>query len=175
MQNKTVQICLYILHSLLFAGIYGVFGFYVIYRGLAGGVMLNAYFWNIAFIVGFLVLDKVVNDILLDKEYIITKENYLITMVVHSLSLISFRTILYLFYTFILIASRVSILEPELLNDEFRSFVFSIEYCLILLVAFDKFIEQLLRDDRRIRRISTKFMAFVTRKRVKKSGKGRKP
>jgi len=159
--SKTTQMLAYIFHALFVAVIYGLFSFFVIYRLMAGQDVLYAYLWNIGFIIVFLVFDKVVHDVLLSKELIITKKNYFIATMVHTASFISFKTVLYLFYTFILIISRVSMLQPEILNDMYRNFVLSIEYCLILLVAFDKFLEHLLKDERRIRRITAKFERFT--------------
>jgi len=168
MSSKTIPVLTYIVYSLFFAGIYGLVAFFVIYRGLAGGVMLHAYLWNIGFIIAGLVLDKITNAVLLSKELVITKRNYFFVMVAHTLSFISFKTTLYFFYTFVLIVSRVSILEPNLVSDDFRGFVLSIEYCLILVVVADKFIEHLRNDDQKVRRISAKFerfAKFVTTKR----------
>ena len=51
-------------------------------------------------------------------------------------------------------------LEPGIVSHSFQSFVLSIEYCLILLVVFDKFIQYLLKNDKRVRRISAKFTKF---------------
>jgi hypothetical protein len=171
-QKKSTSIIVYILFALFSAVIYGLFAFFVIYRGLAGEEILSAYLWNIAFIIIFLIFDKIANDVLHSEEFVITKRNFPIAMLTHTISFISFKTTLYLFYTFILIVSRVSLLAPETFNNTFQSFVLSIEYCLILLVAFDKFIEHLMKDDRRIKRITakfTKFVDFVTTKRNKKN------
>ena len=154
-----MHLLLYALYSLVVAAVYGLFAFFVIYRGLSGQVMLYAYFWNITFIVAFLLLDKLATETLLSKELVITKKNCLIAGTIHMFSFISFKTTLYLFYSFILIVSRVSILEPSLVNYDFQRFVFSIEYCLILVVAFDKFSEYLQKDDKRIQRIEKKFDA----------------
>jgi len=168
--NKTTHLLAYVIHALFVAILYGLFSFFIIYRTLAGQNVLFAYLWNIGFIIVFLVFDKVVNYILLSKELVITKKNYFIATIVHTASFISFKTVLYLFYTFILIISRVSMLRPEVLSDYLRNFVLSIEYCLILLVAFDKFIEHLMKDERRIRLITKKFDRFtkyVKRKRGK--------
>jgi len=160
MANKKAQISIYILYSLFSSAIYGVAMYFLIYRGLAGEAVLAAYLWNIVFIIIFLILDKWVNEYLLSKELVINKDTYLIARIMHGLSFVSFKTTLYLFYTFILIISRVSILEPELINDSFRQFVLSIEYCLILVVTFDKYSEYLIKDEKRIKRISAKFHKF---------------
>jgi len=160
MVNKTVPILAYILYTVLSAAVYGFFAFFVIYRGLSGKVMLNAYLWNIVFIIAILIADKAANDILLSKEITITKSNYFFAILIHVFSFISFKTTLYFFYAFVLIVSRISILEPALISEDFRNFVLAIEYCLILVVVFDKFIEHLLKDDKRIKKITAKFERF---------------
>ena len=175
--SKSTQVFFYVLYSLLMAVAYGLVSFFVVYRLLANEVVLTAYIWNIVFIVGFIALDKLANDILLSDELVITKKNYYVAMVLHATSYVSFKTVLYLFYTFILIVSRISILEPNLMSADFRGFVLSIEYCLILVVAFDKFSEHLLKDDRRIKRITAKFAKFsnyMAERREKKLDKKKK-
>jgi len=179
MSKKTTQITIYMLYSILSSVIYGAAMYFLIYQGLAGEAVLAAYLWNILFIIIFLILDKVINEFLLSKELVINKDTYLAARIMHGLSFVSFKTTLYLFYTFILIISRVSILEPDLINDNFRYFVLSIEYCLILVVTFDKYSEYLLKDEQRIKRISAKFhrfeklATFVAKKRMKEKKKKR--
>jgi len=173
MQNKTIPIAAYIFYTLFWAILYGIFAFFVIYRGLAGSVMLAAYLWNIAFIIVFLVFDKIANDILLSDEMVITKNNYFVTALIHIASFISFKTTLYFFYSFVLIISRISILEPNLVPEDFRNFVLALEYCLILVVVFDKFIEYLLKNNKRIKKITAKFEKFenfIKAKRGRKNG-----
>jgi len=147
MKNKTLAILAYIVCSIIPAGVYGLVAFFAVYRNLAGGVMLYAYLWNIAFIVATLVLDKVVNDVLPSKKLVITSKNHIIVMAVHLLGLIPLKTALYIFYTFVLVVSRISILEPNLIGDVFGNFVLSIEYCLIFVVVVDRFLEYILKDD----------------------------
>ena len=161
MPKKATSMIIYMIYALFSAAIYGLISFFVIYRGLAGEVSLYAYLWNIAFIILFLLLDKIANEVLLSKEYIITEKNYFIAGLVHSISFISFKATLYLFYSFILIFSRVSLLEPGLISGDFKNFILSIEYCLILVVTFDKFIEYLSKNETRIKRITAKFDKFA--------------
>jgi len=162
LQNKPSQLAAYLIHSLFSAAVYGFVTYFFVFRLLSGESVLRAYIWNIVFIALLLVLDKLINETLLSKELVITKANYFFAMLVHILSFISFKTVLYLFYTFILVISRVSILEPDLFSESFRGFVLSIEYCLILVVAFDKFTEYLSKDTERIKRITAKFAKVTT-------------
>ena len=146
----------YIIYSAFTATLYGVFVYFVIYRLLANGNMLYAYILNIISIVVFLFLDKLGNNQLLSKNLKIDND----AVWIYLTSIVSFKTTLYLFYAFILIVSRVSLLEPELIDPEFQRFVLSIEYTLVLLVAYDKFFEHLIKDDQRLRKISKKFDKF---------------
>jgi len=47
MQNNKTPIVTYLIYSVFSAAIYGLFAFFVIYRGLAGGAILYAYLWSI--------------------------------------------------------------------------------------------------------------------------------
>jgi len=154
--NKAVQLLLYILSALGTAALYGLFAFFVIYRGLAGGEMLRAYIWNIVCIIALLLLDRLTKEIEVPKGSAVSRKANSIRRMFYAASFISFKTTLYFFYIFVLIVSRVSLLEPGLFVPEFQRFALAIEYCLILLVAFDKFIEYLLKDDKRIQRIFKK-------------------
>ena len=173
--GKLIQMALYILHSMVFAAVYGIVSYFVVYRGLAGSDVLFAYLWHIVLIFVFLILDKIANAVLLSSELVINKENYVLAAFVFTLNSISFKTTLYLFYTFILIVSRVTLLYPNPITYPFRGFVLSIEYCLILVVTLDKFIEHLTKDEQRIKRISLKFTKFdklhnyIEKKRKKKA------
>ena len=52
------------------------FAFTLIYDNLAGGSMLYAYLWNIAFIIIFLPLNKVIYAKMQSREFVIAKRNY---------------------------------------------------------------------------------------------------
>ena len=155
--GKPVKMLLYGLYSLVSAAAYGYAAYVVIYLQLARESMLQAYLYNAGAIVAALVIDKIIQNYMLSEKFIVTRENRALSRFLLFDNLVSFKTVVYLFYTFILIASRVSIMQPELVSETFRGFVLSIEYCLILVVAFDKFIDHLSKDMARIRKISKKF------------------
>ena len=157
--GKPVKMLLYGLYSLFGAAGFGYAAYAIVYLQLAGGSMLRAYLYNAAMIIIVLALDKAVQNYMLSEKFIVTRENRTFARYMLFDNLVSYKTVLYLFYTFILIASRVSIMQPELVSESFRGFVLSIEYCLILVVAFDKFIDHLTKDMSRIRKISEKFKA----------------
>ena len=171
MKSKAIQIFTYIACSMFSAAVYGVFAYFVLYKTLAGGIMLNMYLWNIGFIILILVLDKLINDVLLSNDFVINKNNYFTVILVHTVSFISYKTTLYLFYTFILIVSSISALKPDIISAYLRSFALSIEYCLVLVVAFDNFIGNLTKDNRRIIKIAEKlekFSKFISAKQTRK-------
>ena len=123
--------------------------------------MLLSYLWNIGAIVLLLIIDKYTDDKLLSKDFVVTQKNYFVAALVHTLHFISFHTALYLFYIIVLIASRIAILSPDLLPENIQNFVLSVEYCLILLVVFDRFIAYLMSDSERVQRISKKFLSVT--------------
>jgi len=157
--SKATKLSLYVLAALITAIAYGIamHNLYTILNDAFDNfTMLHAYFVNIVVIIIFLVLDKIAGNYLSEKYFVANKKRGLLWRYLFFDNMISVKTTLYLFYTFILIASRVSIMQPELISETFRGFVLSIEYCLILVVAFDKFIEHLAKDVKRIKKISDK-------------------
>jgi len=161
MTNKKSHILIYILIALIPATLYALFAYFVIFRLLARESMLLSYLWNIGAIVLLLIIDKYTDDKLLSKDFVVTHKNYFVAALVHTLHFISFHTALYLFYIFVLIVSRVAILSPDLLPENIQHFVLSVEYCLILLVVFDKFLDYLITDSERVKRISKKFLSVT--------------
>jgi len=168
MSQKVVVVAKYIFFAVLTAALYGYAAFHFIFMNLAGGSMLHAYIWNIAIIIIFLSLDKIIYAKMQSRDFVITKRNYLLALWVHIENYISFKTTIYLFYIFVLIASRVSTINPALVSEDFRSFVLSIEYGLVLVIAFDKLTEHLFKDLKRVKIISDKFKKYRQEKKQEK-------
>ena len=164
MLKKISTIAVYTVFALVSAVVYGLFAFYIIYRDLAGGSMLHTYLWNVVLIIVILLIDKLILARMQSKEFIVTKKNYIFALWMHIENYVSFRTTIYLFYIFILVASRVSTIDPGLVSEDFRSFVLSIEYGLILVIAFDKLIEHLYKDIKRVKIVSDKFKKYLSEK-----------
>jgi len=164
MLKGIITISKYMIIAIFFAILYGYAAYTVIYQNLADGSMLYAYLWNIIFIIALLILDKVIHARMQSREFVITKRNYIFALWMHIENFVSFKTTLYLFYIFVIIASRVSMIDPTLLNDEFRGFVLSIEYSLILVIAFDKLMEHLYKDIGRTKTMSDKFKGYKSSK-----------
>jgi len=171
MRKKTLSIISYCFFAILSAIGYGIFAYIGIYRALAEGSMLHAYLWNVAFIIFFLISDKIVHIRMESRDYVITRRNYLRELWRYIESYVSFKTTIYFFYIFILVASRVTLLEPTLVSADFRSFLLSIEYGLILVVAFDKLTEHLFKDLKRVKAIAEKFKKYESAEKKKLSNK----
>jgi len=157
--SKATKLTLYALYSIFTAILYGYFMFGVFVRltyHVDGFSKLHAYLINLFVIIVMLTADKLINNYLLTK-YIPRRRNGFFTRFLYWESLVAFKTTLYLFYIFTLIISGVLTLEPQLMFSEtFYGFVLSIEYGLILVVVFDKFIDHLTKDVKRIKAIADK-------------------
>lgn len=68
----------------------------------------------------------------------------------HDLS--SIKSSLYLFYIFALVTSHILMLSPQLdVSESVRGYFTTVGYSLIILIAVDKFINQFVKDDKRIK------------------------
>ena len=157
MERRTKKVFLAeIVSIVLTAVILGLFTYFVIYIRLAGGHRLIAYAYNIVLIAVILVFDKVA-DYYMSQEDFLTKDSgkikNLFAKLLFATHLVSFKTALYLFYIVMIVLSRISILEPDLINRYQISFIYSVEYGIVLLIPLDKFLELLTKDDKRIMKI----------------------
>ncbi|MCL2574737.1 MAG: hypothetical protein FWE34_09335 [Defluviitaleaceae bacterium] len=160
MKNKLSTTLKYMTLAILTATIYGYAAYTVIYQNLADGSILHAYLWNVVFIIILLIIDKLLHAELLSDKFKVTKRNYFYAIWMYFENLISFKTTIYVFYIFILITSRVTTIDPTLVSEDFRNFVLSIEYGLILVVAFDKLMEHLFKDIVRAKVFSNKLREY---------------
>jgi len=162
--TKATNTLLYILESIVVACLFGLFSFYVIYRGGAGGIPLYAYSLNLAFIVVVLLLEKLLDNIMLSKSFTITPltrpYKALMEKALYLTHMVSFKTALYLYYLVILLVSRAATLEPDIISDYVRTYIHSVEYCVLLLIPFDKLLEQITKDEKRNKKIYAKLNLF---------------
>jgi len=149
----------FILETIVTALVFGLVTYFIIYERLADGHRLTAYIYNLALIAIILILDKVTDTIMmtdgfLKKDYGVIR-NFL-SRVLFVTHFVSFKTALYLFYIVMLIMSRISILEPDIIDRYQLGFIYSVEYGIVLLIPLDKFIDLITKDDRRIHKIMAK-------------------
>ena len=149
MRRKLIEVT----ETIVTAVLYWLFAYYVIYGTLADGRPLVAYALNLAFIILILLMDKFADHIMNKDDFLLKDrgkvKNFLCTMLfyVHA---VSFKTGVYLFYLVMLVVSRISILEPGIISPYLRTFIYSVEYGILLLLPLDKFFELLSKDDRRL-------------------------
>jgi len=152
-RNPAVSYFLYALYAIIMAAIYGLITYFGIFARGTDGFALRIYIWNLALITLVLLIDRLYLAKL--KKKTTKKETPRQKRKV--LHFISFKAPLYLFYMFALTASRLMLLldfaEVGAFYN-FRIYLLSIEYGLILLVAADKFIDQFVKDKKHMREIA---------------------
>jgi len=133
---------------------FGIALYFSVWRVSDGTI--NAYINNILAICAALIVDKMAINFIEKMEMgkvTIDNKFHLILYKILFANQTSIKTSLYLFYIFALVFSRMLTLDIALgVSDSIRGFFQSIAYSLILLVALDKFIENLVKDDKRIRK-----------------------
>ncbi len=159
MLNKIIQISKFILYDLIFLVLYGII-LYFVFTWLAGYSLLYAYLGNIALILLVLVVDEYMIKLFQSKDIAIrlmkeeNKEKTYNSIQGLLDSLISFKTELYLFYVFILIFSQIIDFSPTLVNENISSFILANSYSILLLIAFDRIIQNFSNDRKRMKKIS---------------------
>jgi len=111
-----------------------------------------------------LTLDSIIHGVLQSKDFVLTKKNYRFARFMYMDSYVSFRTTVYLFYIIILVVSQVLSFIPTPVNEDIEKFTTTIEYGIILVIAFDALIASVFKDMDRIVRISAKFRDYLSDK-----------
>jgi len=162
MLNKFKKITGYLLY-ILYSNI--IFGFilYYTFTWLVGYSPLYAYLGNLAFIILGLILDEyvikvLVRDLQLKKR---AKKSEKVLIISLLSSYISFKTVLYLFYIFILIISQIIKFYPDLLNEALGNFISANTYSILLLMSIDKIILQFIKDRSKMNEILEKFKDYL--------------
>jgi len=132
------------------AALYGLLTYFGIFARGTDGFALRTYIWNLVLIALVLIIDKLY-IVKLKKNAEKRKAANRKAKVLH---FVSFKASLYLFYMFALAASRLMLLLDIESLYYFRSYLLSIEYGLILLVAADKFIERFVKDKEQMRELA---------------------
>jgi len=152
-KKPAVSYVLYALYALIMAAIYGLITYFGVFARGTEGFALRTYIWNLVLITLVLLIDRLYLAKLKKKSAKKKRPNQK-SKVLH---FISFKASLYLFYMFALTTSRlILLLDVADMGAfyNFRSYLLSIEYGLILLVAADKFIDQFIKDKKHMREIA---------------------
>ncbi|MCL2361581.1 MAG: hypothetical protein FWC73_07200 [Defluviitaleaceae bacterium] len=149
---------LYAIYAIAMAVIYGLFTYFGIFARGTDGFALRTYIWNLVLITIVLLVDR----LYLVKLKKSAEKRVAANRKARVLHFVSFKASLYLFYIFALTTSRLLLLLDGSGRFEvgniynFRSYLLSIEYGLILLVAADKFIGQFIYDKKTMRELAEK-------------------
>ena len=111
--------------------------------------MLTATVWNIAFIILFLILDRLFDALTAKTKSITKKKNNIFLRAINwYLDSASIKSGIYFFYIGITVCSAIMAADPEFIPQltEMSDFFLSVRYGILLLIAVDKFMEQIFKD-----------------------------
>ena len=137
---KKTKLLTYLLYSLIQSILHGLIIYFVIYRLIAREDMLVTFFLNIFYIIfGLFLTDKGRKFGLSKKNEIIEvyKEMGKVSKKFFDFSQVSFRPSMYVFYIVVLIFSNLSLHEKNLIPFKLEDFFRSIEYGILILMAYD--------------------------------------
>ena len=153
MSNKFKQIIESIIYVIFTNIVFGLIYFFV-FSWLVEYSLLFAYFGCLGLIVIGLVLDNIMKKGLASEKTITTIKglsekdkiaNYRMLKFITD-SFVSFKTVLFVFYIFVLIASQVISFNPSLAGEKFSNFVTANSYGLVLVIAFYMIVDQIPKD-----------------------------
>ena len=143
----------YLLYVILTNIIFGLI-YYLVFSWLVKHSLQHAYLGCLVLIFMGLYLDNYLLKSLTSKKTVMEiqhmkaedkEKNYrLIQRILDSF--VSFKTILFVFYFFILVASQILNIKPTLVNEDMKNFITANSYGIVLLLAWDRIIGQFSRD-----------------------------
>lgn len=164
MLSKLKKIGGYLSYAIASNAVYWL-ALYFGYTWLAGYSIIYGFIWNLALIIFALIFDVLMHKMLQSEKFVSKlKErkskyvgiDYKSTKWILD-SFISFKTVLYIFYIFILIFSQISALYPDMLNNNFGNFIRANDYSILLLLAIDTVIGQFTKDRKKAQETAEKF------------------
>jgi len=163
MYVKLMNVLKYSLAAIISAVGFAYVSFIITIR-TAGDSMLLAYLLNVGYILLLLVGDMILYKKMESKQFALRKKNYALYKFAHFDSYISSKTVAYIFYIFVLVASQIHYFYPALFDETFGNYMESIKFCLVIVIAVDKLIDHVYKDVKRINNISAKFKKYETEK-----------
>ncbi|MCL2817829.1 MAG: hypothetical protein FWD39_05535 [Clostridiales bacterium] len=168
MLRKIMQKSKYLFSDLFFMIVYG-FILYYLTAWLAGYSLLFAYLGNLALMILILAIDELTLYKMMQPEKIALRmkkakdpEKNFQALLRGLENSVSFKTDLYLFYIFILIASQIMDFNSALAGEGFNNFILTTRYSILLLLALDSLIRHFSKDRERMRKISEKLKETLT-------------
>ena len=158
--KATGRFVLYCLCACLLAIMYGYVTYPTMYELIVEGYIFAAYLANLSTILFLLLFDKLImSRFVMDKIIVLRKllSRNLFTKIVRAcllpkVGIMSFKSGLYLFYIFVLLLAK-AIQSGIAINvsDSFYQYIVTMEYSLVMVVAIDMFIKQIITDHERIK------------------------
>lgn len=164
MINGIKKINKYLIYDIFGMVIYGL----ILYFGfiwLAKFALVYACLWNFCLIILALAFDGYTNRMMQSDDIIMMfKKKYDVKKAYHMImgGFITFKTLLYLLYIFILIISQIIEFTPTLVSENLSNFIHANNYSILFLLAFDTLVAQFSKDKERIQKISTKFKEYMS-------------
>ena len=149
---KNINKITFRLSPVIFAIMYGIVAYFVIYRLIAKGDIFLTYLLNMVYICLVLWLDNKAHKYAERRNDDIKNALYVhmgpASRAMFMLTQGFYLTAMYIFYIVMLILSQVTMIKPDLFPSELGSFFTSLEYGLILVVVFDR-LNELLKTDKK--------------------------
>ena len=139
---------------------YGYVTYPPMYALIVEGHVFQAYLFNLWTIMIFLLFDKMIMSKFIMSKIIslrVLLSKNLLTKIIRAcllpkVGLMSFKSGLYLFYIYVLLMAKL-VQSGTIVNvsDSFELYIITMEYGLVMLVAVDMFIKQIITDHGRIK------------------------
>ncbi|MCL2455667.1 MAG: hypothetical protein FWD18_10275 [Micrococcales bacterium] len=154
MLDKAIRIAKYILYIIL-TNITFVLLLYYVFSWLVGHSLLYAYLGNLTLIALGLWADTFALRQMQSEAFVAeARKSRLSRAIVENF--VSFKAILYLSYTFILVIAQMINLDSTSLGDDVEHFILANEYSILVLIALDGAYGQFRRDRDKAGKISAK-------------------
>ena len=168
MSNKIKKIIRYVTFALISNVLYGLMLYYV-FTWLAAYSILYGYFGNLVLIIIGLVWDEQNHKLWRSESFLKTLHTNTVDAKLGKRLLrfyldafTSFKTILYLFYIFILVLSQIIDFIPTIVNENITNFISANTYSILLLIAVDQLVGQFSKDRARMKSVSEKLEKHLT-------------
>ncbi|MCL2195713.1 MAG: hypothetical protein FWB76_07170 [Oscillospiraceae bacterium] len=119
-----------------------------IFFNVTGQNVLAASIWNLSLLLAFLLLDKIIELLYIKyRKQLTSGRSIPMRMLNAYLNSASMKSALYLFYVIILICTAILAAEPDFpALVPLSGYFLSTRYGILLLIAADKFLEQITKD-----------------------------
>jgi prepilin signal peptidase PulO-like enzyme (type II secretory pathway) len=172
MFKKMLKRSRFILMELLGAAFYGVV-LYFLFTWLAGYSLLYAYFGSLVLMILLIATEEYAIK-LMESDDTLKKmseqatqkgrEDFYRSQAEGFAYNLSIKTMLYLFYVFILIFSKIVEYNPALVSESIGAFILENNFSILMLIALDRLVGQAAKDRERMKRLAAKYKEYLPEK-----------